>query len=141
MSDIDELYQRIILEHARRPRNERSFAGVRVERVNALCGDEVAVTVRMEGGVIADVGAVAGGGALSKAAASMMTEAVAGKTVAEARDVARRFRGLVDGGAAEGLGEMAAFAGVARFPSRQQCATMAWEALMEALPGEAATPG
>jgi nitrogen fixation NifU-like protein len=133
MSDIDDLYQRIILEHARRPRNERSVAGARAERQNPLCGDEVAVTVRLDGGRIAEVGAVAQGCALLKAAASLMTLAVSGLTPGEARALEGRFRALVVGSPGDGLGDLAAFAGVARFPSRARCAMLAWEALAEAL--------
>ncbi len=133
MSDLDELYQRLIMDHARRPRNERSFPGTRAERQNPLCGDEVAVSVRLGAGRIAEVGAVAQGCALSRAAASLMTVAVAGRTPAEAHGLFERFRALLGGGAAEGLGDLAAFAGVAKFPVRAQCATLAWQALLEAL--------
>ncbi len=133
MSDLDELYQRIILDHARRPRNERSVAGHSAERLNPLCGDEVAVSVRLEAGRIVEVGAVAQGCALSKAAASLMTLDVLGLSAAEALERFQRFRTLVAGGPAEGLGDLAAFGGVARFPSRAQCATLAWLALIDAL--------
>jgi nitrogen fixation NifU-like protein len=133
MSDLDDLYQRIILDHARAPRNERSFRGGRGERQNPLCGDEVVVSVRLDGDRIAEVGAVAQGCALSKASASLMTLAVAGRTPGEVGALDARFRALLAGGDAEGLGDLAAFAGVAKFPVRAKCATLAWDALRAAL--------
>jgi nitrogen fixation NifU-like protein len=132
-SDIDDLYQRIILEHAKHPRNDRTVVGSVAERQNPLCGDEVAVSLRLSDGRIAEIGATGQGCALSRAAASLMTVAATGLTPTEARALDARFRALLAGGPGDGLGELAAFAGVARFPVRAQCATLPWQALLDAL--------
>jgi nitrogen fixation NifU-like protein len=132
-TDVEQLYQALILEHARHPRNARSVDGKQVERHNPLCGDEVIVTVRVADGRIAEVGAVGQGCALSKASASIMTVATTGLTVGEMRTLFDRFRALLAGKPTIGLGELAAFSGVAKFPVRAHCATLPWLALVEAL--------
>jgi nitrogen fixation NifU-like protein len=132
-TDLEQLYQRTILEHARRPANARAVAGTRAARDNPLCGDEVIVTVRVADGRVAEVGAIAEGCALSKAAASLLTLAVTGRTPGEVRALDARFRALLAGGPDDGLGDLGVFAGVARFPVRARCATLAWDALLEAL--------
>jgi nitrogen fixation NifU-like protein len=132
-TDVEELYQAVILEHARHPRNAREVAGARVERHNPLCGDEVVVTLRLADGRIAEVGAIGQGCALSKASASLMTTVAAGLTPEEARAVFDRFRGLLAGQPAGDLGPLHAFSGVAKFPVRTNCATLPWLALVDAL--------
>jgi nitrogen fixation NifU-like protein len=141
MSDLQELYQSIILDHNRRPRNYGALDGAtaRAEGRNPLCGDEVAVELKVEADAIAEVRFTASGCAVSRAAASIMTQAVKGKSVAEAGHLFSQFHDLVTGKLkptpeeARRLGEMAAFSGVARFPVRVKCASMPWHTLQAAL--------
>jgi nitrogen fixation NifU-like protein len=132
-SDLEALYQRTILEHARRPANARLVDGARAAKDNPLCGDEVTVTVRLADGRVAEIGAIAEGCALSKAAASLMTLAVLGRSADEVRALDGRFRAFLAGGPDAELGDLAVFAGVARFPVRARCAQLAWDALRAAL--------
>ena len=139
MPDIQDLYQSLILDHNRSPRNFRAIEGAdrRAEGRNPLCGDELTVWVKLEGERIGDVSFVGSGCAISKASASMMTAAVKGKTVGEARALFERFHALVtghgDAASTASLGRLAAFAGVARFPVRVKCASLAWHTLRSAL--------
>lgn len=140
--DLGALYEEVILDHNRSPRNwgELPDATRRVEGTNPLCGDRLTLSLRLDGDTIADVRFVGEGCAISKASASMMTQAVKGKTRAEAEALFSGFHDLVTGRAGvpadRSLGSLRAFAGVARFPTRVKCATMAWHALKEALGGE-----
>ena len=147
MPDLSELYQSLILDHSRRPRNYGPLAGADREAQgrNPLCGDELTLQLRLDGDAIADVGFVGQGCAISKASASVMTAAVKGKSVAEADALFERFHGLVTGtitpeGAALSP-SLTAFAGVARFPMRVKCASLAWHALQRALHAEAPAAG
>jgi len=136
MADLTELYQSIILDHNRRPRNFGELAGAdrRAEGRNPLCGDTVAVFVKLDGERIAEVRFVGQGCAISKASASLMTAAVAGRTVADAEALFARVHDMMIGKATgEGLGQLAALAGVSRFPVRVKCASLAWHALRTAL--------
>jgi nitrogen fixation protein NifU and related proteins len=141
MSDLQDLYQSIILDHNRRPRNYGPLEGatVREEGRNPLCGDEVAVELKVDADTIADVRFTATGCAVSRAAASIMTQAVKGKSVDEADRLFSQFHDLVTGKLkpsaeeARKLGEMAAFSGVSKFPVRVKCASMAWHTLQKAL--------
>jgi nitrogen fixation NifU-like protein len=141
MSDLQDLYQSIILDHNRRPKNYGALEGAtcRAEGRNPLCGDEVAVELKVEHDAIADVRFTASGCAVSRAAASIMTQAVKGKSVAEADRLFAQFHELVTGKLkpspeeARKLGEMAAFSGVSRFPVRVKCASMPWHTLQAAL--------
>jgi nitrogen fixation NifU-like protein len=140
--DPRELYQEIILDHGRRPRNFRPLpdASHSAEGKNPLCGDHVIVRLRYEGGVVKDVAFQGSGCAISTAAASTMSEAVKGKTRAEVDALFREFHDLVTGKKAanvEELGKLAAFAGVSEFPMRVKCATLAWHTLEAALDGGA----
>lgn len=144
--DLSELYQSIILDHNRRPRNfgEMTGAARRAEGHNPLCGDQLTLWLRMEGDVIADVSFVGSGCAISKASASLMTVAVKGKTRAEAEELFERFHALVtgakgDGAVTKSLGSLVAFSGVAQFPVRVKCASMAWHTLRAALEGTQGT--
>jgi len=144
--ELTELYQSIILDHNRRPRNFGEMTGDarRAEGHNPLCGDQLTLWLRMDGDVIADVSFVGSGCAISKASASLMTVAVKGKTRAEAEELFERFHALVtgaksDGAAAKSLGSLAAFSGVAQFPVRVKCASMAWHTLRAALEGAQGT--
>jgi nitrogen fixation NifU-like protein len=143
MADLDALYQEIILDHNRRPRNYGELPGAdkTVAGRNPLCGDEMTLWVRMDDDRIADARFVARGCAVSKASASLMTTAVKGKTRDEAGDLFDRFHKLVTGKlpASEqaGLGALAALGGVAKFPIRVKCASLPWHALRRALDGGA----
>ena len=140
MADLRELYQSVILDHSRRPRNFGPLADADAEATgnNPMCGDAVTVWVRMDGDRIADVHFATPPGtgcAISKASASLMTTAVAGKTRAEAEELFGAFHRLVTGDAseAEHVGRLAALGGVSQFPIRVKCATLAWHALRAAL--------
>ena len=136
--ELDELYKELILDHYRRPRNRRPVAEPKVvgEGFNPLCGDEIAVEVHFNGEVMADVGFEGRGCSLSQASASMMTEAVKGRTVAEARSLIDAFARMMtdpDFQPSDGLGDLEAFTGVAKYPVRVKCATLAWHALLDLL--------
>ncbi|MGQ0537462.1 MAG: Fe-S cluster assembly sulfur transfer protein SufU [Gemmatimonadaceae bacterium] len=146
-SQLDSLYQEVILDHNRSPRNFRVMADATraVHGRNPLCGDEVTVWVKMQDDVIEDVSFGGRGCAISKASASMMTGAVKGKTRAEARDIFDRFHALITTRSEAGqqedlktLGRLVALGGVRRFPTRVKCASLAWHALRNAVEGGAA---
>jgi nitrogen fixation NifU-like protein len=144
MSELRELYREVLLDHYRRPRNfgplpraDREAAGH-----NPLCGDQFKVYLELDGERLREVGFEGSGCAISTASASLMTEAVRGKTVAEAEELFRGFhdlltRGAGNGGREEELGKLAVFAGVREFPVRVKCATLPWHTLRAALHGEA----
>ncbi|MFN8571429.1 MAG: SUF system NifU family Fe-S cluster assembly protein [Gemmatimonadaceae bacterium] len=142
--DLTGVYQEVILEHNRSPRNwgELADASRTVHGHNPLCGDKLQLWVKFDGDRVADVRFRGEGCAISKASASMMTQAVKGKTKAEAEALFERFHALVTGTAdAEtraSLGRLEAFAGVSRLPTRVKCATLAWHALHEAVAGDGA---
>jgi nitrogen fixation NifU-like protein len=143
MSELDELYQEIILEHSKAPRNFRRPASTNrsAEGYNPLCGDHFTVFLEMEGDAIRDLGFQGSGCAISKASASMMTQSLKGKTKAEAERLFEKFHGLVTGeqGASPNgtdLGKLAVFSGVSKYPARVKCATLAWHAMQSALEGE-----
>lgn len=142
MSELSELYQEIILEHSKAPRNFRRPAGANhvAEGYNPLCGDHFTVFLDIEGDAIRDVGFQGSGCAISKASASMMTQSLKGKTCAEAERLFNQFHGLVTGEpgfSADGseLGKLAVFSGVSKYPARVKCATLAWHTLQSALEG------
>ncbi len=137
--DLGALYEEVILDHNRSPRNwgELPDATQRVQGTNPLCGDRLTLMLKLDGDVITDVRFTGEGCAISKASASMMTQAIKGKSRSQAESLFEQFHDLVTGKtetpAASALGSLRAFAGVARFPTRVKCATMAWHALREAL--------
>ena len=137
MSGLQDLYQEVILDHNRRPRNFRALAGGRqAEGHNPLCGDRLTVYVRVEDDAIADVGFQGSGCAIAKASASLMTEVVKGQTLPDASALLERFRRMMmapPGSPVDQLGELAALAGVRQFPTRVKCATLAWHALHAAM--------
>jgi nitrogen fixation NifU-like protein len=141
MSSLSELYQNVILEHNRSPRNFRVMddANGQAEGHNPMCGDKVTVWVRMDGDVIGDVTFHGAGCAISTASASLMTGAVKGKTRQEAQALLERFQRLVTGtltaGESETLGKLAVFSGVSEFPVRVKCASLSWHTLKAALDG------
>jgi nitrogen fixation NifU-like protein len=135
----DALYQEIILEHNRKPRNFREMddANRTIQGRNPLCGDELTLWMKLDGDEIADVSFKGQGCAISKASASLMTAAVKGKTRAEAEQLFDQFHRLVKGDLPEdqqkSLGSLRAFAGVAKFPNRVKCASLAWHAMHSAI--------
>jgi nitrogen fixation NifU-like protein len=145
MSSLSELYQNVILEHNRSPRNYRVMddADRKAEGHNPLCGDQLTVWVRMDGDVIGDVSFKGAGCAISRASASLMTGAVKGKTRAEAEALFERFHRLVTGTLpqeqSETLGKLAVFSGVSEFPIRVKCASLSWHTLKAAMGGRTET--
>lgn len=137
MTDLSELYQQVILDHNRSPRNFKRLesANRKAEGNNPLCGDRIQLYVQVDGDKISDIGfqmPQGSGCAISKASASLMTEAVKGKPAADAEVMFQAFREMLAGGA-NAPGKLAAFSGVRAFPSRIKCANLAWHALHAAL--------
>lgn len=139
-SDLRGLYQDVILDHSKRPRNFRVLEEPRqyAEGYNPLCGDKVTIYLRLEGDRIRDVSFQGSGCAISTASASILTESLRGKTRAEAESLFERFHDLVTGkepgnGKGSPLGKLAVFSGVSEFPARVKCATLAWHTLRSAL--------
>lgn len=138
-AQLAAIYQELILDHYRRPRNKGALeaADVAAERRNPLCGDEIVLQLAFDGDVVREARFTGRGCSISQASASMLTQALRGRTRAEAAALLRRFTALVHGDAEAGsdasLGELRALQGVARFPARIRCATLAWSALDEAL--------
>ena len=141
----DALYQELILDHNRKPKNFREMEHADHEVVghNPLCGDQLTLWLKMDGDRIADVSFQGQGCAISKASASMMTTAVKGKTREEAEVLFEKFHDLVTGKLDEAhqkeLGSLRAFGGVSKFPLRVKCASLAWHTLHSALHGEGKT--
>ncbi|MSR06245.1 MAG: SUF system NifU family Fe-S cluster assembly protein [Gemmatimonadetes bacterium] len=142
MTDLADLYQQVILDHNRNPRNFGPLAGAtcQAQGHNPLCGDRVTVFARVSGPTIEEVAFQGSGCAISKAAASMMTTLVKGRSVAEVEALATRFHSMVTSDPnvpveAADLGKLAAFAGVRAFPTRVKCATLPWHALRAVIRG------
>jgi len=142
MQELRELYQSVILDHNKRPRNFERPAGANREAHghNPLCGDRIDVFARVDDGVLRDVGFQGSGCAISKASASLMTEAVKGKPLAEVERLFERFHRIVTSDArtpvdAAQVGKLGVLAGVREFPMRVKCATLAWHTLRAALEG------
>jgi nitrogen fixation NifU-like protein len=140
MSELRDLYQEVILDHYKRPRNQRRPAGANrdAQGHNPLCGDRVTISIELDGDRIKDVGFSGSGCAISTASTSMMTEAIKGKTVKEVEALFARFHHLVTssddpGPDVEALDKLAVFQGVREFPVRVKCATLAWHTLRAAL--------
>ena len=140
MSELRELYQEVILDHNKRPHNFRAIedANRTAEGYNPLCGDRLTVYLRVEGNRIQDVSFKGSGCAISKASASLMTDAVKGKTTAEADALFERFHHLVTSSPdtpadTSQLGKLAVFAGVREFPVRVKCASLAWHTVKAAI--------
>ena len=138
-SELRDLYQQVILDHNRKPRNFRTLANPSrtSEGYNPLCGDRLTVELALEGEVIRDIAFQGSGCAISRASASMMTADLKGKTVTEAEELFERFRTmLIENGPGAELGKLGVFAGVREFPSRIKCATLAWHTVHAALAGK-----
>ena len=143
MSELSDLYQEVILDHNRSPRNFKKLDGAdrKADGYNPLCGDQITVYVKLDNGVISEVSFLGSGCAISKASASMMTASLKGKTVAEAEAIFERVHRMLTGGSspavdAAELGKLAALSGVSNFPARVKCATLSWHTLRSALKGE-----
>jgi nitrogen fixation protein NifU and related proteins len=139
-SELRDLYQQVILDHNRKPRNFRTLPNPSraAEGYNPLCGDRLTVEIALDGEVIRDIGFQGSGCAISRASASLMTADLKGKTVAQAEEAFERFRAMLTGGdgAEAELGKLGVFAGVREFPSRIKCATLAWHTAHAALAGK-----
>ena len=143
MSDLRDLYQQVILDHSKRPRNflKLQDADRTAEGHNPLCGDEITIYLKMDGELIKDISFQGAGCAISKASASMMTAALKGKTKAEAEALFGKFHEMVTGNRdtasdPAGLGKLEVFCGVCEFPVRVKCASLAWHTLRAALDGK-----
>lgn len=142
MPNLEGLYQEMLLDHSKRPRNFRVIEGAarRAEGYNPLCGDKVTIYLMLEDDRISDLSFQGSGCAISTASASILTETLKGKTRAEAEALFETFHALVTGrtpgdGKSPPLGKLAVFSGVAEFPMRVKCATLAWHTLRSALRG------
>jgi nitrogen fixation NifU-like protein len=142
MSDLRDLYQQVILDHYKRPRNFKKLdcASCQAEGHNPLCGDQITVYLHMDGDVIRDISFEGAGCAISQSAASLMTTVLKGKTKAEAEELFTKFHNMVTG---EGngadpmeLGKLAVFCGVKEFPIRVKCASLPWHTMRAALDGK-----
>lgn len=146
MADLRDLYQEVILEHSKTPRNYRQLASAnrKAEGFNPLCGDHFTVYLDVEGGAIRDIAFQGSGCAISKASASMMTQSLKGKTTADAEKLFDEFHKLVTGelkkesgnNEPKEMGKLAVFSGVCDYPARVKCATLAWHTLHAALEGK-----
>jgi nitrogen fixation NifU-like protein len=147
MSDLRELYQQTILDHQKKPRNFRTMpdASRHLEGHNPLCGDRLTLYLKVEDDTVKDVSFQGEGCAISKSSASLMTEGIKGRKLAEVRSLFRQFHELVTGQPAPDeepndpqppLGKLAVFSGVREFPVRVKCATLAWHTLMALLDGQ-----
>jgi nitrogen fixation NifU-like protein len=140
--DLNDIYQDVILDHNRNPRNFRPLpeANLQAEGDNPLCGDHFTVFLKLDNDVIRDVSFQGAGCAISKASASLMTEQLKGKTVAEARGCFAQFQRMLATGDAgedeEAMGSLCALGGVHKFPMRVKCAILSWHAMLAALNGE-----
>ncbi len=137
-AELDELYREVILDHYRSPRHRGSLPSPTISRegLNPLCGDEVTIDLGLKGDVIDEVAFRGSGCSISQSSASMLTEAVLGKTLAEAETLFRGFTAMMQGSDEidpESLGDLEALSGVRKFPVRVKCATLAWHTLAEAL--------
>jgi nitrogen fixation protein NifU and related proteins len=137
--DLNDLYQQVILDHCKKPRNfhEMPQATCSAQGHNPLCGDNLKLFLAMDGDIIKDASFVGSGCCVSKASASLLTDAVKGKTKAEAQTTFDQFHEMImTGKVNEALGKLAVFAGVYKYPARVKCAILSWHALIAALKGD-----
>jgi nitrogen fixation NifU-like protein len=140
MADLRDLYQEVILDHHKKPRNFHKLqnANRQADGYNPLCGDKLSVYMRVEEGIVKEIGFIGTGCAISTASASMMTESLKGKTEAEAKAIFEKFHALVTNHSETlpdpaSLGKLAVFSGVREYPVRVKCATLAWHTMRAAL--------
>jgi nitrogen fixation protein NifU and related proteins len=143
---LDEIYKEVILDHYKNPRNKREMPDAErsCSKNNPLCGDELTVFVHEDGGKVLDVSFVGQGCSISQSSASMMTEAVSGKTTEEVDAIVRNVRAMLAGELEpdeDAFGELVALKGVVKYPVRVKCAALAWDVLQEALAGEGSAAG
>jgi len=141
--DLNDLYQQVILDHCKQPRNfhEMPGASCSAQGHNPLCGDQLKLFLAMDGEMVKDISFVGSGCCISKASASLLTEGVKGKKKAEVQKMFDQVHDMVTTGRVNGdVGKLAVFAGVHKFPARVKCAILAWHALMAALKGEGTQP-
>jgi nitrogen fixation NifU-like protein len=143
---LDDIYKEVILDHYKNPRNKRELpdAGLTCSKNNPLCGDEITVFANAEDGKVLEVSFVGQGCSISQSSASMMTEAVGGKTVEQVEELATSVRGMLSGDVEpdeDAFGELVALKGVVKYPIRVKCAVLAWDVLQEALAGGDAAAG
>lgn len=143
MNDLAELYQELILDHNKSPRNCRKLddANRKADGFNPLCGDKVSVSIKLDGDLISDVAFQGSGCAISTASASLMTESLKGKSLDEAQQLFDQFHELVTGDANQAdsshdMGKLAVFSNVGNYPARVKCATLAWHTFKAALDGD-----
>lgn len=141
MSDLRELYQEMILDHSKKPRNFREMSGADhvSEGFNPLCGDKIKLFMKIDKGIIKEICFQGSGCAISKASASMMTDSVKEKTIQEAEELFQKFHQMLSGVTVQDqakLGKLSVFSGVCEFPMRVKCATLAWHTLRSALHGD-----
>src|SRR5258705_708346 len=138
--DLDDLYQQVILDHCKAPRNFHALEGAnrKGEGYNPLCGDTYTVFLKMEGDVVQDASFQGSGCCISKASASLLTSTVKGKTKAEVKELFAKVHDMMTTGTVsdEGVGKLAVFAGVHKFPARVKCAILCWHAAVAAVEGE-----
>ena len=138
--ELNDLYQQVILDHCRKPRNfhELAHATSSAQGHNPLCGDQLNLFLQIEGDVVKDISFVGSGCCISKASASLLTEHAKGKTTEQLRKTFDQVHEMVTTGRVNGdVGKLAVFAGVHKFPARVKCAILSWHALMAALKGDA----
>jgi len=143
---LDDIYKEVILDHYKNPRNKREMPDAErsCHRNNPLCGDDITVFVNAQGGTVAEVAFVGQGCSISQSSASMMTEAVTGATVEQARELIAQVRSMLAGELdpdEDAFGELVALKGVVKYPIRVKCAVLAWDVLQEALAGEGEAAG
>ena len=144
MGELSDLYQEVILDHNKRPRNFRTIenASHHAEGYNPLCGDRLSLFLQIDGGVVTDIAFLGAGCAISKASASLMTDSVKGRAVDDVRTLFERFHRMIttpSGQAVEELGKLSVLSGVREFPVRVKCASLAWHTLKAALDRTPAT--
>jgi nitrogen fixation NifU-like protein len=139
MSSLDDLYRRVIMDHYQKPRNKGKLdeaEGMTINLNNPTCGDSISLSLKLENGKVMDARFLGEGCSISMSSASMMTEAVKGKTAEEALHLAQVFSDMMQGKAVDDsldLGDIEALSGVAKFPARIKCATLAWKALEQGI--------
>ena len=143
---LDDIYKEVILDHYKSPRNKRELPGATVSctRNNPLCGDEITVFAHVEGDAVAEVTFQGAGCSISQSSASMMTEAVTGASVGDAKALAGEFRGMMAGDVEpeeDSFGDLVALKGVVQYPIRIKCAVLAWDVLQDALDGAGSASG
>jgi nitrogen fixation NifU-like protein len=143
---LDDIYKEVILDHYKSPRNKRELPGaeLRCHANNPLCGDEITVFAHLEGDTVQEVTFQGAGCSISQSSASMMTEAVTGRSIGDAKELAADFRGMMAGEVEpdeDRFGDLVALKGVVKYPIRIKCAVLAWDVLQEALEGAGSASG